>query len=306
MVEREEGTTELAAVLVAVSDNEAKVLTVEKGTFLPSGPLTPIHSSLQAGVREWVEKQTHQPLGYVEQLYTFVDTHRTTSKGHFLIYIGYLGLVREEVELIDFQAKWKSWYLYFPWEDHRQGRPDWIDTHFIPPLFAWAERAPNAQEKRRRHQRINMCWGLDGFEWNEEYVLQRYELLYEVGFVPESPTFNEKLAPSHYVGAMMKHDHRRVVASGIARLRAKIKYRPVIFELMPPEFTLLQLQQSIEALAGIILHKQNFRRMIINQDLIEETGELDTKGPGRPAKLYRFKPDILLERSLSGSKLPVQ
>ena len=305
-MEKEQGTTELAAVLVAVTDNEAKVLTVEQGTFLPSGPLTPIHSSLQAGVREWVEKQTHQPLGYVEQLYTFVDSKRTTAAGQPLIYIGYLGLVHEERELIDLQAKWKSWYLYFPWEDQRRGRPDYIDSEFLPFFMQWLDAADSLKLRNRRLQRLNMCWGLEGFEWNEEYILQRYEMLYEVGLVPESPRFEEGRVSEHHVGSMMRHDHRRVLASGIARLRAKIKYRPVIFELMPPQFTLLQLQQSIEALAGIILHKQNFRRMIINQGLIEETGQQDTSGPGRPAKLYHFKPDILLERSVSGSKLPIQ
>ena len=45
-------------------------------------------------------------------------------------------------------------------------------------------------------------------------------------------------------------DHRRILATGIARLRAKIKYHPVVFELMPETFTLLQLQRCVEALAG--------------------------------------------------------
>ena len=70
----------------------------------------------------------------------------------------------------------------------------------------------------------------------------------------------------------MAHDHRRILATGIARLRAKIKDRPVVFELMPPNFTLLQLQRAVEALAGRLLHKQNFRRLIDQQDLVEETG----------------------------------
>ena len=60
----------------------------------------------------------------------------------------------------------------------------------------------------------------------------------------------------------MHHDHRRILATGMARLRAKIKYRPAVFELMPPTFTLLQLQVAVEALAGRGLHKQNFRRLI--------------------------------------------
>ena len=74
---------------------------------------------------------------------------------------------------------------------------------------------------------------------------------------------------------------------------------------MPPEFTLLQLQQTVEALAGRGLHKQNFRRLIEQQDLVEETGQLTVGSAGRPAKLFRFRSDVLLERAISGSKLPL-
>ena len=84
----------------------------------------------------------------------------------------------------------------------------------------------------------------------------------------------------------MRHDHRRILATGIARLRAKIKYRPVVFELMPAQFT-LQLQQAVETLAGRGLHKQNFRRLIEQQDLVEETGDMASGTAGRPAKLFR-------------------
>jgi hypothetical protein len=100
-------------------------------------------------------------------------------------------------------------------------------------------------------------------------------------------------------------DHRRILATGIARLRAKIKYRPVVFELMPPAFTLYQLQRSVEALAGRPLHKQNFRRLIEQQDLVEETGALAADTGGRPAKLFRFRPAVLAERAVTGSKLPL-
>ena len=74
---------------------------------------------------------------------------------------------------------------------------------------------------------------------------------------------------------------------------------------LPPAFTLLQLQQTVEALAGRVLHKQNFRRLMEQQDLVEETGELTHAGAGRPAKLFRFRRDVLLERAISGSKLPL-
>jgi hypothetical protein len=106
-------------------------------------------------------------------------------------------------------------------------------------------------------------------------------------------------------GALMRHDHRRILATGIARLRAKIKYRPVVFELMPESFTLLSLQRTVEALAGRRLHKQNFRRLIDQQGLVEDTGEISTQTGGRPAKLVRFRREVLLERAVVGTKLPL-
>src|SRR6202040_3274382 len=137
-----------------------------------------------------------------------------------------------------------------------------------------------------------IAFGLSGRSWNEELTLQRYELLYEAGLVPEA----KRRGPADPLpGASMKHDHRRILATGIARLRAKIKYRPVVFELMPPRFTLLQLQRTVEALAGRRLHKQNFRRLIEQQDLVEETGERATETGGRPAKLYRFRRAVVAE-----------
>jgi len=101
------------------------------------------------------------------------------------------------------------------------------------------------------------------------------------------------------------HDHRRILATAIARLRAKIKYRPVVFELMPESFTLLRLQRSVEALAGLRLHKQNFRRLIEQQGLVEETGKMSMESGGRPAKLMRFRREVLQERAFAGARLPI-
>jgi hypothetical protein len=102
----------------------------------------------------------------------------------------------------------------------------------------------------------------------------------------------------------MAHDHRRILATAIARLRAKIKYRPVVFELLPDAFTLLQLQSTVEALAGLPLHKQNFRRLVESQGLVEETGAMTRGASGRPAKLFAFRRDVLIERAAVGTKLP--
>src|SRR6185436_17185691 len=126
----------------------------------------------------------------------------------------------------------------------------------------------------------------------------RYEMLYEAGVIAESG-----IAADPALGMPMRYDHRRILATGIARLRAKIKYRPVVFELMPECFTLLRLQRAVEALAGRLLHKQNFRRLIDQQGHVEETGVTSAESGGRPAKLYRFPCQVVAERAAGGSKL---
>lgn len=293
-----EATAELIAVIVAVTDGEPRVLTIDDGEALPSGPFELSHRSLQSGMRSWVEQQTHHPLGYVEQLYTFADRDRTRT-GQRVVSISYLGLTREVRASAGPGVSWQSWYRYFPWEDRRGGASAAEETVAVK-LRAWADTAGDAVVRRERHGRIGITFGHDGRTWNEELILQRYELLWEAGLVPEAPQATEPIG-----GTPMTHDHRRILATGIARLRAKIKYRPVVFELMPPRFTLLQLQRAVEALAGRRLHKQNFRRLIEQQDLVEETGEVATETGGRPAKLFRFRRDVVAERAVAGSKLPL-
>jgi hypothetical protein len=300
-------SAELIAVLAAVTAGVPRVLTLGDGSVLPSGPLSPEHRSLQAGLRAWVERQTHHPLGYVEQLYTFADNDRNAEHGSYgrAISISYLGLTREQPHR-DAAATWSDWYRYFPWEDRRGAEQE--DQPIAKALRGWAQTAANAPERKARKQRSAIAFGLEGRRWNEEMVLQRYELLYEAGLVAEATRDG---IPSHSdaaglrLGQAMRQDHRRILATGIARLRAKITYRPVVFELMPPQFTLLDLQRSVEALAGRPLHKQNFRRLVEQQELVEETGLMADATGGRPAKLFRFRADVLQERAYAGTKPPL-
>jgi len=299
---------ELVAVVTAVTDGQPRVLTTDDAGALPSGPFEQSHRSLQTGLRAWVEAQTQHLLGYVEQLYTFADRGRYAQPGgeRHTVSISYLALTRETVTPAHARAAWQDWYRYFPWEDHRSGVPDLLTGRIVPALRVWIDAAASLDERAQRAQRAGMTFGLDGYAWSEDRVLQRYELLFETGLVPEarrrlSGTEDQELLP----GDAMMHDHRRILATGMARLRAKIKYRPVVFELMPTEFTLLQLQHTVEALAGRCLHKQNFRRLIEQQELLEETGDVLAGAAGRPAKLFRFRRGVLLERAISGSKLPL-
>ena len=298
----DQGTVaELIAVVVAVTEDVPRVLTIDNGAALPSGPFASDDKSLQASLRDWVERQTHHSLGYVEQLYTFADADRT-GEGSRVISISYLGLTRE-AGAPEGGVSWRGWYRYFPWEDAREAANARVLRHIAPWLRAWADAA-GAHERSTRRQRVAVTFGFSGRPWSEELVLQRYELLYEAGLVQEAIR-RRGLNAEPVPGTEMRHDHRRILATAIARLRAKIKYRPVVFELMPDEFTLLQLQRVFEALAGQPLHKQNFRRLIEQQALVEETGVVTTGTGGRPAKLFRFRKDVLQERAVAGSKLPL-
>ncbi|MFD1746321.1 hypothetical protein ACFSE1_12675 [Rhizobium helianthi] len=289
---------ELIAVLAAVTGDEPRVMTIRSGNALPSGPFELEHRSLQSGLREWVNDQTGHPVGYLEQLYTFADRDRTPDEAQSrTISISYLGLVREQAAPGAGKPGWHGWYEYFPWEDHRKGEPEVLGT-ILERLHDWAKR--DAQRREHRQRRIDFTFGQNDAQWNEDLILHRYELMFEAGLVEEAGE-----TPIPATGRAMFADHRRILATAIARLRAKIKYRPVVFELMPESFTLLQLQRTVEALAGLTLHKPNFRRLIDSHQLIEETGEVTGETGGRPAKLFRYRHAVLEERAFSGSKLPL-
>jgi hypothetical protein len=145
-------------------------------------------------------------------------------------------------------------------------------------------------------------------------VLDRYELLYEAGLAPEAARDRERAGgvdapePSGFhpaLGQPMVSDHRRILATGLGRLRGKLKYRPVVFELMLGSFTLSALQRTVEAIAGVSLHKQNFRRMVERTGLVEGLGRFDEETGGRPAELFRFRRDVVSAAPASGLSLPM-
>ncbi len=175
----------------------------------------------------------------------------------------------------------------------------------MPLLEQWAKSGTDDPARPPgRRERLRHCFGVGGSPWDEEKVLDRYELLYEAGLVDEArrdgreTVARSKLTP---LGESMRFDHRRILATAIARLRAKLKYRPVVFELMRPEFTLTELQRTVEAISGRHLHKQNFRRLVETAALVEPTGETSTATGGRPAAVYRFRRDVTQERPAPGS-----
>jgi len=322
----------LNAVIVGVTGNSPRVLTVEGAKHrlasleeleaLPFGPLDSSRGhTLEKNLRGWVSEQTGLNLGWVEQLYTFGDRDRGAIERRGaprVLSVAYLALVRERDQPIAGRARWKDYYDFLPWEDWREGCPSIIEREIIPLLCNWADSATESSTQMSRHDRIAISFGRDEAKWDQEKVLERYELLYEAGLVSEArrELSNQTAAGSFQLdkrnegtitlsvgmGRPMVLDHRRMLATALGRLRGKIKYRPVIFELMPSTFTLFALQRVVEALAGAPLHKPNFRRLVIKGGLVEKTGQFQgtTVESGRPAQLFRFRQEVLRERRTPG------
>ncbi|HAA91626.1 MAG: hypothetical protein CMM48_02850 [Rhodospirillaceae bacterium] len=310
----------LNAVIMAVTEDAPRVLTVHREvlaeqapvedspTALPFGPFEPDrHRTLELGLREWVEEQTGLALGYVEQLYTFGDRNRDPREragGSRVVSIGYLALVREDAPHGAEDAEWVNCYDFLPWEDWRDGRPALLDEVIVPALDKWANAVP--EECQQRTDRVSITFATDDAPWDVERVLDRYELLYEAGLVREATRDSDFTGDEDGTGRSFALDHRRILATALGRLRGKIKYRPVVFELLAPTFTLLNLQNVVEALSGVGLHKQNFRRLVTNNRLVEATGNIESAGRGRPAALFQFRRDVLRERPQPGVGLPAR
>ena len=306
---------DLSAVIVTVE--AANPLFLETGgsghsPALPFGPFDPkADKTFELALRGWVAKQTGFPLGHVEQLYTFGDQNRgpldeiATEPLHTelqtrQISVGYLALTPRKSNVdVAFKAAWRDWYTHFPWEDHRNGPPALMTEKIIPRLMTWA--AGNDI----RQQRTQLAFGLNNFHWLEERVLERYELLYEAGLAQEAARDAGLPALAEAFGQPMMSDHRRILATAISRLRGKLKYRPVIFDLMPPKFTLSSLQKTVEAVLGLQLHKQNFRRALDRSGLVGGLGEMETSTGGRPAEYYSFRREVLGTRAQQGIATPI-
>jgi hypothetical protein len=306
----------LNAAIVAVADGQPLILVVS-GDTLPFGPFDPLaHRTFEAGLRDWVAEQTALKLGYAEQLYTFGDRGRHSLPGDVgphLVSVGYLALTRIDDEpseaLARAGASWRRWYDFFPWEDWREGRPAILDEALLPTLNKWARAGVGEKADGKplgRRERVRLAFGAEGARWDEERALDRYELLYEAGMVPEATRDGREpgdVRPTVAAGVAMRFDHRRILATAISRLRAKLKYRPVVFELMAGEFTLTELQTTVEAVSGRHLHKQNFRRLVEGAALVEPTGAMAHRSRGRPAAMFRFRREILKERPAPGFRL---
>ena len=212
--------------------------------------------------------------------------------GRRAISIGYLGLTPPRTPRRRAPG-WRRLVRILPLGGSRPGRR-LIGGRSRPNL----RRLGGAAKRRREAQRWRRAAITFGLEAALErgVVLQRYELLYEADSIPEADRETRRRRRA-IRGRSMIGDHRRILATGIARLRAKIKYRPVVFELMPATFTLLQLQRCVEALAGL----QRSQTELPPADRTTGAGRGDRRDrqPNRRAagQAVPFPPAVLTERA---------
>ncbi|MEL7486110.1 MAG: NAD regulator, partial [Pseudomonadota bacterium] len=178
----------------------------------------------------------------------------------------------------------------------------------LPRLDDWAETAIDPPVKASRRARIRLAFGADG--WEEERALDRYEVMYEAGLVDEARRSRGGVddscegASRAVSGRSMRSDHRRILATAIGRLRGKLKYRPIIFRLTPPRFTLFGLQKAVESLVGFEFHKQNFRRSVEAGGFVVRTDQSVRQGSGRPAALFTVSDAARRGRLAAGLAIP--
>jgi hypothetical protein len=310
----------LNAVILAVTDEVPRFLVLKHhnqppdrdGPALPFGPFEPNHRrTLEISLRGWVDEQAGLPIGYVEQLYTFGDRFRDPRElagGPRVISVGYLALVRQAQ--LSGDAEWRDCYDFYPGRTGATAGP----PSSIRPSCRRSSIGRSAAPTRRRAPPARTAFRSPSGRrstWEMERVLERYEVLYEAGLVDEAArdrnTHNNLAidndlcqAARAATGHLAALDHRRMMATALGRIRGKLQYRPVVFELLPEAFTLLKLQKTAESLPGVSLHKQNFRRLVVNNRLVEPTGMQERSSPGRPAELFRFRWDVLYERPAPG------
>ena len=99
-------------------------------------------------------------------------------------------------------------------------------------------------------------------------------------------------------------DHRKIVGSALERLRNKVNYTSVAFQLLPKTFTLSELQRAYEVILGQRLDKRNFRKKMLQLGILKDTGEQQLEGRQRPARLYSFTETRVIKLQEKGIIVP--
>jgi hypothetical protein len=305
---------ELAACLLSVEGDEPVVLIDDDGAGVARFPSVAFdpgdHKCLDRGVRDWLHESYGLEAGRLEQVHT---ARRSGAGDEFgescsALSIGFLALVPPQHRSAVTHGSWRRCLDFLPWEDRRRRGGLTGHERFGQYLLNQLQSATLAGEHtlERQSRRIRAAFGLDSTPWEETSTLERCALVQH-----HAPHFGgaghaayvESFGKDAVVPTRMVADHLQILAAALGRLRSRLRVRPIAVDLVPPVFTLLDLQRSAEAILGPSLHKQNFRRYVEGAGVIEATGTMRQQTGGRPAQLFRFRREGVSERRLASRRL---
>ena len=219
---------------------------------LPGG-FVEINESLEEGAKRKLKEKTGIDNIYMEQLYTFGDVNR--DKRTRVISVGNMALVeKSSIELDDIESNKSEWF--------------WINKTLVSSI---------KNEKNIENKYILSLKSVD------EAVIINYEITEKV----ERDIFRRENTVYKLVDSStdeLAFDHYKILDYGIDRLRNKVEYTPIVFNLLPRLFTVKELQNVYEAIMGREI--LNFRRKM--GDMIIETDEKIEGKPFRPAAVFKF------------------
>lgn len=145
------------------------------------------------------------------------------------------------------------------------------------------------EETGARDLYLEQLFTTSGLDPEQPALVVAYFALVDAGRV--RLRVSDEWPPAWYrVEAMpeLAFENNRVIRQAVERVRAKLDYTNIAFGLLPPRFTVRELQTTYEAIAGRSLDRRNFRKRMLTNGVIEPTGERRREGAHRPALLYRF------------------
>lgn len=247
-----------------LAEKTLNILLIKRGNHpcmgqwaLPGG-FVDMDENLEKAVERELKEETHVENIYLEQLYTWGDVDR--DKRSRIISVSYLSLVDSTnlQVLADDDAADAAWFKC-QYEEVESVKEETSDGYV-----------------RNKVYELTLC--------NGETTLKG-KVLFKVKVVGTVKTVDMSILEAHGIA----FDHAKIIAYGIERLRNKIEYTDIAFNMMPGKFTLTALQKVYEIILGKTLLKANFRRKIA--PMLTETEEFQSAGGHRPSKLYTYNPD---------------
>lgn len=229
-----------------------------KGQWALPGGFVDMDENLETAVERELKEETHVENIYLEQLYTWGDVER--DKRTRIISVSYLSLVDSTNLKVE--------------ADDDAADAAWFKCNY--------KEIESVKEETSDGYVRNKVYELT--LTNEDTVITG-KVLFKVAVVGKVKTVEMKILNADGIA----FDHAKIIAYGIERLRNKIEYTDIAFNMMPEKFTLTALQKVYEIILGKTLLKANFRRKIAM--MVTETDEYQSAGGHRPSKLYTYNPD---------------